>query len=197
MSDLELRKYFEFDEADLQANRLGKLSKKQELKFQADKAAHKKSTLKFVLYMALFGLALSAFILVGRIPGGLTLANLESQFSQNPQSILGAIFIPWILPGIFIVGALWLSRMKLDFSVMKAEGKVKFVKVEKRERQKIASGNTSYRTVEEYELRVGPKAFENVDEELLNSIEDGDLYVFYYTKDAEQILSCELISKGK
>lgn len=197
MSDLELRKYFEFDEADLQANRLGKLSKKQELKFQADEAAHKKSTWKFVFYMSLFGLALSAFILVGSIPGGLTMANLESQFSQNPQSILGAIFIPWILPGIFIIGAFWLSRMRLDFSVLKAEGKVKFVKVEKRERRKLASGNTSYRTVEEYELRVGPKVFENVDEELLNSIEDGDLYVFYYTKDGEQILSCELINKRK
>jgi hypothetical protein len=51
--------------------------------------------------------------------------------------------------------------------------------------------------VQQYELRVGKIAFENVDEELLNIIEEGDTYSFYYTKQVKQILSCEFISKGK
>ena len=197
MSDLELQKYFEFDEADLIANRSGKLSKKQEEKFQVEESINKKSTWKFVLYMALFSLALITIILATTIPGGLTFDNLTRQISNDPKNVVSVILAPCLVPGIFIAGALWLSSVKLDLSVMKAEGKVKFLKVEKRRQQKMANNSMSYRTVEEYELRVGRKAFEDVDEEMINILEEGDIYAFYYTKDAEQILSCEFISKGK
>jgi hypothetical protein len=74
---------------------------------------------------------------------------------------------------------------------------VKFIKVERQESYKTVSGSTSQRTVQRYELRVGKMKFVDVNEELLNMIDAGDTYVFYYTKDSKEILSCEFIAKGK
>jgi hypothetical protein len=50
--------------------------------------------------------------------------------------------------------------------------------------------------VQQYEMRVGKIKFVDVDEELLNTINAGDTYIFYYTKDAKEILSCEFVRKG-
>jgi hypothetical protein len=83
---------------------------------------------------------------------------------------------------------------KAEYFVQKAQGKVNFVKVEAHVRRPSGNG---YRTEEQYELRVGRTSFEDVDEELLNIIEEGDVYAFYYVKDTQDILSCEFISKGK
>lgn len=197
MFDLELQKYFEFTEADLAANRTGKLSKKQEEAIRASDASFMRSTVKFSVFTILFGLALSAVIIFLGMPGEISLDGLKYRFAQDAEGVMTAVGIPGILVLIFVGGAFFPARTKVDHSVQKAEGKVNFVKVEKREADVLADGSTKYRDVEEYELRVGRKAFENVDEEMLNLINEGDTYAFYYTKDAEQILSCELIAKGK
>lgn len=67
------------------------------------------------------------------------------------------------------------------------------------EKQVSSASNTGprHRTVPQYELRVGQVAFEDVDGELLNIIEEGDTYIFYYSKDTKDILSCEFTAKGK
>ena len=197
MSDLELQKYFEFNEADRIANRAGKLSKKQEETIRASEASFARSTAKFSVSVILFGIALSAAIILFGMPGEISLDGLKYRFAQDAEGMMAAIGIPGILVLIFVGGAFLIARTKVDHSVQKAEGKVNFVKVEKRDSDVSADGTTKYHDVEEYELRVGRKAFENVDEEMLNLINEGDTYAFYYTKDAEQILSCELIAKGK
>lgn len=197
MFDLELQKYFEFTEADLAANRTGKLSKKQEEAIRASDASFTRSTVKFSVFTILFGMAISAAIIFLGMPGEISLDGLKYRFAQDAEGLMTAVGIPGILVLIFVGGAFFLARTKVDHSVQKAEGKVNFVKVEKRKADVLADGSTKYHDVEEYELRVGRKAFENVDEEILNLINEGDTYAFYYSKDAEQILSCELIAKGK
>jgi len=197
MSDLELQKYFEFDEADLIANRVGKLSKKQQEKIEADKVSFSRSIVKFSIFVVLIGIAISSAIIFFGMPGELSLDGLRYRYTQNADDVLTAVFVPAIFAVLFVGGAIFLNTMKIDYSVQKAEGKVKFVKVEKRETDTATDGTITFRDVEEYELRVGRKAFEDVDEEMINILEEGDIYAFYYTKDAEQILSCEFISKGK
>lgn len=197
MSDLELQKYFEFDEADLIANRVGKLSKKQQEKIEADKVSFSRSTVKFSIFVVLIGIAISSAIIFFGMPGELSLDGLRYRYTQNADDVLTAVFVPAIFAVLFVGGAVFLNTMKIDHSVQKAEGKVKFVKVEKRETDTATDGTITFRDVEEYELRVGREAFEDVDEEMINILEEGDIYAFYYTKDAEQILSCEFISKGK
>lgn len=197
MSDLELRKYYEFDEADLQTNRTGKLSKKQKETIQASETSFARSAVRFSIFVILIGFALMAAVIFWGMPGELSLDGLKYRIAQDAEGVLVIIGIPGIFMLILVGGAFFLTRLKVDHSVQKLEGKVKFVKVEKREVDVLADGSTNYRDVEEYELRVGRKVFGNVDEEMLNLIDEGDTYAFYYTKDAEQILSCELIAKGK
>jgi hypothetical protein len=128
---------------------------------------------------------------------------VDSGFSFSAASqddivqLIIAAAIPTVIIGFFVCGAFWLASAKLDYSFQKVEGEVNFVKVESRESYKTASGSTSYRTVQKYELRVGRVKFEDVNEELLNLIREGDIYAFYYTKDLKDILSCEFIAKGK
>lgn len=197
MSDLQLQKYFEFTEADLIANRAGKLSKKQQEKIAADEASFSRSTVKFSIFVILVGITITSAVIFLGMPGEISFDGLKYRFAKDAEGVLTAILIPAIFVVLFAGGAVFLNRVKVDHSIQKAEGKVKFVKVEKRKAYTTADGPTSYRDVDEYELRIGRKAFENVDEEFLNILEEGDTYAVYYTKDAEQILSCELISRGK
>jgi hypothetical protein len=114
----------------------------------------------------------------------------------DPVGMLPALCIVWFICGGFAYAAFKLAASKNDNSVLKAEGKVNFVKVEKRVSSASSTGPRR-RTVQEYELRVGRTPFEDVDEELINLIEEGDIYSFYYTKDTKDILSCEFVSRAK
>lgn len=193
MSDTELRKFFEFDQSDLIANQNGKLSVKQEKRIKETD----KSTSSIFRGIG-FGLIFINICIVA----GFVYSFVQDGFSFSTAStgdLIGLVFaiaFPTLIIGIFVWLMFWLASSKTDHSLQKVEGKVNFVKVEKQESYKTGS-STSYRTVQEYELRVGKVAFEDVDEELLNIIEEGDTYIFYYTKDNKDILSCEFISKGK
>lgn len=192
MTDLELQKFFEFNEGDLFANRAGRLSPKQQEKInETEKGASQIffwAGVVFILIalVATYGIVKPAFE-YGFAVGGLT-------------DLIGTaigLAIAWGILGFLAVGSFRLSRSKFDSSVLHVEGKVNFVKVEKEEWTESTDGIRSSKTVEEYELRVERVAFEDVDEELLNIIEEGDTYAFYYTKETKDILSCEFISKGK
>jgi len=191
MSNLELRNYFEFDEGDLAANRAGRLSEEQSLKIaEAESGANQIFFWAGVVFI-LMALAFSYGLFKPAVEVGWTIAST----SDLVDSAIGLVVI-WGILGFLAVGSFRLSKSKMDSSVQKVEGKVNFVKVEKRVPNSSSNG-PKYRTEEQYELRVGRVAFENVEEELLNTIEEGDTYAFYYTKDTKDILSCEFISKGK
>lgn len=186
MSDIELQKFFGFDAADLSANRSGRLSKKQETKLlEAERGANQ--------FFRWGGISLVLLAL------GISLGLLNEARKVNWEDLVGitpALCVVWSICGLFAYGAFKLAGSKFDNSVQNVEGKVNFVKVEKQVSSASSSG-PRHRTVQQYELRVEKIAFEDVREELLNLIEEGDKYAFYYTKDTKDILSCEFISKGK
>ena len=191
MSDLELRNYFKFEEGDLATNRAGRLSEKQNLKIaEAESGANQIFFWAGVVFI-LIALAFSYGLFKPVVEAGWTTARM----SDLVGSAIGFVVV-WGILGFLAIGSFRLSKSKMDSSVQKVEGKVNFVKVEKRVTNTSSNG-PKYRTEEQYELRVGRIAFENVEEELLNTIEEGDTYAFYYTKDTKDILSCEYISKGK
>ena len=193
MSDSELPNFFKFDHSDLTANQNGKLSAKQEKRIKETE----KSTSNIFRYIGI-GLILLNICVVGGIVSSIMGDGFS--FSTAPtDDIIGLIFaivFPTLIIGIFVWVMFWIASSKIDYSLQKVEGEVNFVKVEKQESYKSGS-STSYRTVQQYELRVGKIKFEDVDEELLNMIKEGDTYIFYYTKDTKDILSCEFIKKAK
>lgn len=192
MTDLELRNFFEFDEGDLIANRARRLSPKQEAKIQDIEKGSSRIFFWAGVVLVLFGIGASYGILKPVLEFG----NDIMGWSDLIGPFIG-LAVTWGVLGFFAIGAFRLSRSRFDSSVQHVEGKVDFVKVEKQESYQTADDSTSYRTVEEYELRVGRVAFEDVDGELLDIIEEGDTYAFYYTKDTKDILSCEFVGKGK
>jgi len=194
MSDSELRKYFKFNESDLAANRASKLSAKQEQVLdEAEKGANK-IFIGAGIFFVLLALVISWGVTSDIFQGDFSFSNLSN---DDKVGIGWGIGLPWLILGFFAYWSFKLAFSKLDNSVQSVEGKVNFVKVEKSISSTNSDGSTSHRTVQQYELRVGRVNFENVAEELLNIIEEGDTYAFYYTKQAKQILSAEKISKGK
>lgn len=194
MSDREIQQFFKFDESDLHANRMGRFSAKQEKRIQEMDKSSSRTFRNFG-----FGLIFINILVVA----GMLLSAMDSGFSFSTASradimpLIIAAAIPTVIIGLFVWVMFWLASAKLDYSFQTVEGEVNFVKVESRESYKTASGSTSHRTVQKYELRVDKVKFQDVSEELLNLIREGDIYAFYYTKDTKEILSCELIAKGK
>ncbi len=190
MTDSQLQKFFNFDQSDLNTNRSGKLSAKQKTKLEKDEQGADQILIGAGIFFILVALVIVYFV------AGESLMRL---FSGNLASgdiltiVLGA-GLPLIFFGFFAMGAFKMGSSKFDNSVQSAQGKVNFVKVEKQV-PTSTSEVSNYRTVQQYELRVGNNKFENVAEELLNLIDEGDTYIFYYTKSTKKILSCESIRK--
>ncbi|MBX3035525.1 MAG: hypothetical protein KF758_01315 [Anaerolineales bacterium] len=191
MSDTELRKIFDFNPSDLIANQMGRLSDKQAERIKKAEQGANNIFRGVGIFLILIGILISFFLLRAATQAGW---ELTSSNTIGPLVALGFI---WLILGLFAFGGFKLASTKRDMSVQKVEGKVRLVKVEKQQSYKTASGSTSQRTVQQYELRVGKVKFEDVDEELLNVIEEGDNYIFYYSPYNKEILSCEFISKGK
>lgn len=186
MSEMELRDFFKFDEADLSANRLGRLSERQLATIQKDSRKAKRYGIGIGMGLILLAAAISYGIYNQVGQGGTTLSD-----------VIGGIITVVIIFGVFALISFWVAFMKLDLTLASAEGKVDFVKVEKTERTKSATGSTHTRTVQVYELRVGGVNFHNVPEKLLNLMEEGDFYAVYFLKVSDHILSLERISKGR
>jgi len=179
MTDVELRKFFGFDEEDLIANRLGQLSQKQEAKLL--KSAGQSRFWLFVIGAIVF-LAFSS----GPI----------WQLTHGAAFSIGAgilILLGVLIGGFFIINGV---QNKSVPAIAKAEGNVNFVKVEKDAVKKDVHGHLKTVKVEQYELRVDKVNFENVDEELINLIVPGGTYIVYYDPNEKTILSVEFVSKG-
>jgi hypothetical protein len=188
MSDKELREYFDFNEGDLAANRSGQHSARQKKRLDENERGASKILIGFGVLLILIALGVSVGVGSSVLADGLT--------SEDTLGLLLGIGLPVLLLGFFAWGSFKIAFSKMDNSVQRVEGRVNFVKVEKSVPTSTSS-TSSYRTVEEYELRVGKVSFDDFDEDLLNIIEEGDTYAFYYTKDAKQILSAEFVKKGK
>lgn len=173
MSEKQIQGYLAFDDADLIANKAGRLSTKQQKKLTANDQFAQRLLLGFVLVCG----ASALFF-------GYKLLTDVSSPSAWVWTIISAFFTAFFSRGLF---------NKVDYSVQKTQGEVQFVKVEK------LSGSASDPTykrnkVSNYEMHIGGEAFSNANPALIE-IMQGDEYAVYYAKDTKQILSVELISK--
>jgi hypothetical protein len=171
----QIRGYFSFDDADLFANRKGRFSKRQKEKLEKVD----QWTNRFLLILALLVLAAAIWrVLVAvKSSGGWT---------------------DWIPPVILLVIFGWLfsgTLNKVDGSIEKAEGVVKFVKVESKTGS-VTDFESDRIAVHSYEMSVGGIHFANANPALIEYME-GEIYAVYYTNSTRQILSLELISDGK
>lgn len=185
MSEIELRKLFDFMEADLIANRMGRITPRQE---------------KILKQAASIGRIISLFIAIPILLWGVyfPVRGIVHDYSDYgfSGSLIGAGVFALVMLTIamFMIGGVFKKDV---ISVIKAEGNVNFVAVEKQVTHNTSSSTNKIRTVRQYELRVGAEKFEDVNESLLSLINEGDDYAFYFVPSTRHILSCELIKKGK
>ncbi len=193
MSDIELQKLFDFDEGDLAANHIGKLSPKQEKRIRK---AELIST-RFFIGTGIVSIVIAVATIYIVISNEMKQGPSFSMASQNDIfKMIGVIGIPGFMLGFLAWGSFRIAANKADHSVQQTKGRVNFIKTEKLFSEKKPNGSSSYRIVEEYQLRVGNVNFENLDAKIFGILDECDIYAFYYTMETREILSAEFIAKG-
>src|SRR5689334_2507972 len=167
MSEIKLKKFFDFDEGDLAANRSGRLTAGQKEKLDAQLKAYKGNYLNRGLIVIV---ALVIFVVVA---GAAVLKLPEDVRGMiSPRLVMGPIGIAIVLAFLFMRG-----NKPVNTAVKKVEGPVNIVRVEKVviDHARGAGKKTIYRKkIQVYEMRVGGTKFDNVSEELPNLIQQGD-----------------------
>ncbi len=171
MVAVDLQKYFDFDEADLSANRLGKLSDKQ--KVRAENNARSAKNLFLVIGIVLFAIAVFPSVL-------LYLIKAQSTF----LIIWSVIWIPiWTFIGVRTIRAG--KPKRADFVVKYVLGEVNIVKTEN-----YNSASKRYET--DHELHIGGVTF-NVNSDLADVMMQGQPFAVYYLEGTKTILSAERV----
>jgi hypothetical protein len=191
MNDPQLMQLLKFDEAELQANRLGRISEKQRARLAQEESSRKSCS-------SVMGIFLLIIALVG-VGAAVAYGYAMYRFSIAGVIGFGAGFgciWPLVWGGLGI-SSLRRSFVKLVIQVKKAEGPVNIVKAV-RESYNSSSHTTSHYTV--YELHVGGRSFD-VSAELPNLMMQGDVYAVYFAdnnqQEAPEILSVDLLSSAK
>jgi hypothetical protein len=170
MSQDPLDTYFDFDEADLFANRNGYLTDRQKTRMATQEQFAKRFFLGIAIF--LFG--------VGIVP---TIIVWLSNPSRTFPVIWSSLWIPtWGFFG-FLVARMALSTRKAPL-LKKAEGPVNIVMED------------TDSTDRDYELHVGGETFD-ADSELADIMMQGDVYAVYYIDGINEIVSAEMLAKRK
>ncbi len=189
-----------FDDADLGSNRLGQLTQKQKVVLTEKAKSHKSfNTIIGVIIAVFFGgtllTGLSAPILA-TVGGSLLQSGkvtTEALLTLIPIICAGLFFL--VIFGVVLIVVLRVvferANRKVDTTVRRVEGVVNFIWVERRERNTRKTGPT-YKTVRVLEMRIGGETF-NVNNELPNVINQGEEWIFYYTKHPFKFLSAERV----
>jgi hypothetical protein len=194
MDNQALRDYFKFDDVDLNANRSGKLSEKQQKKLAEKNTSSQKWGLGLGLGggVLFFGIA-SIFPLVF-IPMAVT-----AWQQHNTGTALGILIAPlfWVLiwGGIgcvlIYIGFRSAVRDRSKFLLKSVSGPINIVGVE-------VQGEHGHTSIA-HELHIAKEEFD-VDEELGGLMMQGDVYAVYFIENMdgsdENVLSLEWLSKG-
>ena len=173
MNTEQIKGYFAFDDEDLVANRVGRLSPGQEKKLTTIDRSAKQTILVMAVLALLAGLGLGAY------------------FYLTPPDDLGT----WGCPGILLLAALWLFSgffRRSNLSVQQVRGPVSFEK-------RIESEGPAYAAEADprariyYQMLVGGEGFE-VDTSIPNYIKDGNVYAVYFIDKPRKVLSIEFVS---
>lgn len=188
MNDEQLRKYYDFDEGDLFANRNGYLSPRQQKRLAEDEAFWKKILL--IIGIVLLIVAFLPILIIG-LSAISCIADLCSEWPSSLRAfyiVLVLLLTPTLLfLGVRVTrGALKLPKSS---SVQKAEGPINIVKVE-------SYNPTTHANSDNYELHVGGEEFDE-ESELADIMMQGDIYAIYYIKETKTIMSAEMLASGK
>jgi len=176
MNEKKLQEYFNFDEADLEANRKGCLSARQQKRV----SAKNKSSGLFG-----WGVGLVLFLIAGiGLYGGVSaVLDAPGFFDRLIFGVVFGIVWPFIWGGIGY-GIIKSSRPKTNYRVKAECGPLKLVKHE-------TPDSVAY-----YELQVGDRAAET-DRDLTGIVVEGKPYTLYYVEKTKEMVSLEHISKAK
>jgi hypothetical protein len=180
MDEQALRDYFEFDEFDLNANRSGRFSEKQ----QKELIKELKDNSKFGVKFGLGSLVIAAIFPVGTIV-------FPAVFGGGAGNVIANVV--WVLIfgcfGVLGLVSAFKTR-KGDISkdrVQRVEGPINIVS------EKNSDGDGHHFT--SHEPHIGKEEFE-VEEDLANLMMQRDVYTIYFDKSDHHILSLEWLSKG-
>ena len=181
MDNTKAMEYFQFDEADLQANRNGSLTQKQEARISAElKSARARKTALawFMFFLAAFGVLAAAVIWY--IP--------DSSWGLR---IGFAVGFGLVWPAVYIfMGMIFLpSPLYTDLKLASETGRVNIVRVESR-------NSTTRSASSRFDLYIGNRRFV-ADYRIGNVLIQGDEYTVYYLPQSQKIVSMEWISSGK
>lgn len=196
----KIMEVLDFDDADLGANRLGQLTQKQKVVLTEKAKSHKNfNTIIGVIIAVVFGGALLTGLgtpILAAVGGSLLESGkvtTEALLTLIPIICAGLFFL--VIFGVVLIFVLRVvferANRKVDTTVRRVEGMVNFVWVERRERNTSKTGPT-YKTVRVLEMRIGGETF-NVNNELPNIINQGEEWIFYYTKHPFKFLSAERV----
>ncbi len=175
MVDKELQKYFDFDEADLFANRSGVLTGKQRKRLEGE--AQFAGKVFLIAGIVIFGIAILPSIILF--------------FAKIPVTFLivwSIVWIPtWSFVGIKVIRIG--SPKKTDFDLKCVEGKVNIIREEN-------YNVTTKRNETDYELHIDRVTFD-VDSDLADIMMQGDTYAIYYIEGTKDILSAEKIKSER
>jgi hypothetical protein len=178
MSAEDLRKFYQFDDSDLFANRSGIITPKQR-----QRVYHQRRVVRN--WARIVGLVL----IIGDLLGFYFLWH-NGLIEADIVSILNSwtIFIPLLMG----VAAVWVSFSKeKEITLKSVEGKIEVVKI-----RSYGHGYHYY----EFELHCGKEKFE-ANSQLAETLVKGNVYVIYYFKDSAndwvtRILSMERVGTG-
>ncbi len=181
MEDPNLMKYFQFDDADLYANRNGTLTEKQRTRLTAElKSKRTKQTILayFMFFLALVGVV--AAVSVWFLP--------DSDWGLRIGFAIGFGLV-WPAAYIFM-GLVFLPPASyMDLELATATGRVNIVRVESHDPE-------THATSSRYDLYIGSNRF-TASGEVGGIMIQGDEYTVYYLKNSNKIVSAEFVSRGK
>jgi hypothetical protein len=169
MTETELMHYFDFDNADLQANRNGQLSDRQRVKLEGERRSFRNAARVSGLVIAAGSLVLLAVII------GLGMID-RSPFLEI---VIPLLFVAPIGFAAYLIAGRYQGA---PFAVKRLEGPVHL--------RPSATGSRIGTGARRYALLVDEHTF-SVSPELQRVIRDGERYRVYYASDWEDILSME------
>jgi hypothetical protein len=185
MISQELMKYFNFDEADLAANKMGQLTDKQKLRLSSDA----KSGRTWGIVGGLFFIGVASIFPFAFFGPCVFYGECKNTLAGLILETVGVLIWVVIWGGIgmmLIKGAF----SKQEYKLKLAEGPINIVKE--------VSSDSYHHEVVDYELHVGGQVFD-VDSDLADFMMQGDMYAFYYLADANnedepmEVLSVERV----